>query len=88
LANANALVPHLPGATALLLAEGPRAYISANWYPDPRGAVPTWNYVAVEAEGVVSPIDRDALIALLDDLSAELEPRVGENWTRDKMAPA
>ncbi len=88
LANKNALVPHLAGATALILAEGPRGYISANWYPDPRGAVPTWNYVAIEAEGVVAPIDRAGLADLLDDLAAELEPRVVEDWTRAKMDAA
>jgi transcriptional regulator len=87
LANANALVPHLDGATALLLVEGPNAYLSANWYADVRGAVPSWNYVAVEAEGPVCRLDHDALVDLLDRSAATLEPRVGENWTRAKMQP-
>ncbi len=85
LANANALTPHLDGATALLLAEGPNAYLSANWYADVRGAVPSWNYVAVECEGPVARLDHDALVDLLDRAAATLEPRVGENWTRAKM---
>ena len=85
LANYNPLVPHLNGATALIVAEGPNGYISANWYADVRGAVPTWNYVAVEAEGMIAALDRAALIDLLDGLSATLEPRVGEDWTRAKM---
>lgn len=85
LANANALTRHLDGATALVLAEGPNGYISANWYADQRGAVPTWNYVAVEAEGVARALDRDALIALLDASAEIFEPRVGENWGRAKM---
>lgn len=85
LANYNALVPYLAGATALIVAEGPNGYISANWYADVRGAVPTWNYVAVEAEGPIAALDRAALIDLLDGLSATLEPRVGEDWTRAKM---
>lgn len=88
LANKNALVPYLDGATVLLLAEGPRGYISANWYADVRGAVPTWNYIAIEAEGAVRRLDRVALVDLLDGLAAELEPRVGEDWTRHKMDPA
>ena len=87
LANANALVPHLDGATALLLAEGPNAYLSANWYADVRGAVPSWNYVAVECEGVVRRLDRPALVDLLDRAAATVEPRVGEDWTRAKMEP-
>lgn len=88
LANRNALAPHLDGATALLLAEGPNGYVSANWYADVRGAVPTWNYVAIEAEGLVAALDRAALIDLLDALADTLEPRVGENWTHAKMEAA
>lgn len=87
LARANDLAKHLDGATALIVAEGPNRYVSANWYRDAAAHVPTWNYVVIEAEGRVNAIDRDALIALLDALSAELEPRVGEDWTRSKMDP-
>jgi transcriptional regulator len=87
LANGNALARTIAGATALVLVEGPNAYVSANWYHDVRGAVPTWNYVAAEFEGPVNALDRQALIALLDDLSAHLEPKVGEDWTRAKMEP-
>jgi transcriptional regulator len=88
LANANALRHQLVGARPLVLFEGPNAYLSANWYGDVRGAVPTWNYVSVECEGPVRELDRAGLVMLLDDLSAVLEPRVGENWTRAKMEPA
>lgn len=87
-ANGNALRRHLDGARALVLFEGPNAYLSANWYADVRGAVPTWNYVSVECEGPARELDRDGLVAILDDLSERLEPRVGENWTRAKMEPA
>ena len=87
LANGNALVSALDGSVVLALTEGPNAYVSANWYRDVRGAVPTWNYVAVECEGPVRRLDRPDLIALLDALSGDLEPRVGENWTRAKMDP-
>lgn len=87
LANANALAGQIDGAVALVLVEGPNAYVSANWYADARGSVPTWNYVAVECEGPVARLDQSALVDLLDRLSALLEPRVGENWTRAKMQP-
>jgi transcriptional regulator len=88
LANANAVCRHLDGARPLVLFEGPNGYVSANWYGDVRGAVPTWNYQSVECEGPARLLDRDGLIGLLDDLSHTLEPRVGENWTRAKMEPA
>jgi transcriptional regulator len=87
LANGNALVPHIDGATALALVEGPNAYLSANWYADVAGAVPSWDYLAAELEGPVRRLDRDALVALVDDLADHLEPKVGENWTRAKMDP-
>ncbi len=88
LANANALTGRLDGMTALLLVEGPNAYLSANWYSDVRSTVPSWNYVAVECEGPVRRLDRPALVDLLDRAAATLEPRVREDWTRDKMEPA
>ncbi len=88
LANANLLTRWLDGATALALIEGPNAYLSANWYADARGNVPSWNYVAVECEGPVARLDRAALVAFLDEASAVFEPRVGEDWTRAKMEPA
>ena len=89
LARGNALTRHLDGATALAVVQGPDAYVSASWYAD-ADQVPTWNYVAIEMEGVVSKIDDAALIAQLDTLSANHEARVGANppWTRDKMNPA
>ncbi len=88
LANANDLCRTLDGTRALALFEGPNGYLSANWYGDVRGAVPTWNYVAVECEGPVRRLDRTALVDLLDALAANFEPRVGEDWTRQKMDPA
>lgn len=87
LANGNALAKSISGLTALAVCEGPNGYVSANWYKDVRGSVPTWNYSAVECEGAVQVLERPALIALLDDITAMMEPRVGENWSRAKMEP-
>lgn len=85
LANGNVLTPRIDGVQVLALIEGPNAYLSANWYQDVAGAVPSWNYIAAECEGVARRLDRAGLIALVDDLASHLEPRVGENWTRKKM---
>lgn len=52
LARNNALTPHLDGETALIVVNGPDAYVSPRWY-DNRDTVPTWNYVALECEGPV-----------------------------------
>ena len=88
LARGNALTKHLDGATALAVVQGPDAYVSPADYGDD-AQVPTWNYVSVEMEGRARQTDRDALIALLDDVSAAHETRIGANppWTRTKMDP-
>lgn len=89
LARGNALTRHLDGTTALAVVQGPDAYVSASWYAE-ADQVPTWNYVAIEMEGAVRRIDDNALVALLDTLSADHEARAGANppWTRAKMNPA
>lgn len=89
LARGHGLAKHLEGATALAVVQGPDAYVSASWY-SAADQVPTWNYIAVEMEGKVRRLDREALVAQLDTLSANHEERIGATppWTRDKMSPA
>jgi transcriptional regulator len=75
------------GARALFVATGPHAYISPEWY-GLEDRVPTWNYVAVELEGPVDPLVPEALVRLLDDMSADREARLAPKvpWTRAKMS--
>ena len=89
LSRGNALSPHIvQGFRAVILATGPDAYVSPDWYAS-ADQVPTWNYLSVEAEGSVAPLNDDELVALLDDLSAQEEARLllKPPWTRDKMSP-
>ena len=74
------------GVEALFVATGPSAYISPDWY-GLADKVPTTNYVAVELNGPVRPLDREGLVALLDGLSAAGEGRLAPKrpWTRAKM---
>jgi transcriptional regulator len=74
------------GADALFVANGPHAYISPEWY-GLEDRVPTWNYVAIELEGRVRMLEPEALVDLLDDLSADRELRLAPKppWTRAKM---
>jgi len=89
LARGNALCPALlDGARAVASVAEQGHYISANWYPDKVGSVPTWNYRAVEVAGTIRRLTRDELVAQLDALSALHEERVCEDWTRGKMEPA
>lgn len=89
LARGNALTRHLDGAAAFAVVQGPDAYVSPGDYGD-NMQVPTWNYVTVEMEGRARQTNRDALIALLDDVSAAHEGRIAADppWTRAKMDPA
>jgi len=84
----NRATPLIDGATVIASVTGPDAYVSPNWYARP-GQVPTWNYVAVEAEGSVRRLADAELVTHLDALSAEHERRLAPApaWTRAKMAP-
>ncbi|MFM9852305.1 MAG: FMN-binding negative transcriptional regulator [Sphingomonadaceae bacterium] len=88
LARGNGLVRHLGGSEALFVINGPDAYISPDWYELDNDQVPTWNYLALELQGVVTKMDRDQLIAQVDALTAEQEARLAPKpeWTRDKMS--
>jgi transcriptional regulator len=76
------------GAEALMVVNGPHAYISPDWYGLP-DRVPTWNYVAVELNGPVRPLAEDALAHLLEALSAEFENRLAPKrpWTVADSSP-
>lgn len=78
----------LDGKRAIVSVLGPDAYISPDWY-GVDDQVPTWNYLAVEAEGPVRTLDEAELATLLDGLSAAHEARLAPKpaWTRDKMSP-
>ena len=75
------------GCEALFIADGAHAYVSPDWYGLP-DRVPTWSYVAVELNGPVRPLGGEALLRLLDDLSAEHEARLAPKapWSRENMS--
>jgi transcriptional regulator len=78
----------LDGRRAIVSVLGPDGYISPDWY-GVDDQVPTWNYLAVEAEGPLRTLDEAELTELLDGLSAAHEVRLAPKpvWTRAKMAP-
>jgi transcriptional regulator len=89
LSRNNVLAAHVvQGFRAVVLATGPDAYVSPDWYAS-KDQVPTWNYLSAEVEGSVAPLNDDELVALLDDLSAQEEARLLPKapWTRGKMTP-
>ncbi len=88
IARGNRIARHLEGATVLASVTDADFYVSPDWYGT-ADQVPTWNYLAVEVEGPVSPLDEAGLIAQLDALSAAFEAPLAPKpaWTRGKMTP-
>ena len=88
LSRSNRLAKLLDGATAIASIGGPGAYVSPDWYAAD-DQVPTWNYVAVEAEGPVRALGPAELVEQLDALSAAQEATLLPKlpWTRAKMSP-
>lgn len=89
LARSNALARHLEGSTALIVVNGPDAYVSPRWYAV-RDTVPTWDYVALELEGRVRRMDDVGLEAFLHAAIKQHEGRLGgAQWlaseTSDKV---
>ena len=78
----------LDGKRAIASCLGPDSYISPDWSGTP-DQVPTWNYLAVEAEGPLRRLEEDELADLLDTLSTNHERRLAPKpaWTRAKMTP-
>lgn len=79
------------GTAALAIFQGPHAYVHPGWYPAKREhgkVVPTWNYVVVQAHGVLS-VTRDSewLAVHLARLTETKEAGQVEPWSIDD-APA
>jgi len=86
LARGNSQVAALrEGAEALVIFQGPQAYISPAWYPgkaEHGKVVPTWNYVAVHAWGRPRVIDdADWLRRLVGDLTDRHEHGRQNPWS-------
>tara|TARA_B100000949_G_scaffold196248_2_gene181802 strand:+ start:1795 stop:2436 length:642 start_codon:yes stop_codon:yes gene_type:complete len=74
------------GMKALATFHGPNTYISASWYKD-QPSVPTWNYVAAQVRGTLTPVDDDdEQLAIMTKTIAHSEARTGSGWVM-KDAP-
>jgi transcriptional regulator len=86
LARGNTLTRHLDGSTALIVVNGPDAYVSPRWYAG-RDTVPTWDYVALELEGRVRRMADEGLEAFLHAAIAKHEERLeGEPWRAEESS--
>jgi transcriptional regulator len=68
------------GGEALVIFQGPHAYISPSWY-ESHPSVPTWNYAVVHAYGIARPIeDHDTLYRMLEALVDTHEASFAQPW--------
>jgi len=76
---------HPNAAPALVLFQGPDAYVRPGWYPSKARdgkAVPTWDYITVTARGRVEVMDDPAwLRGHLDAISAQQEAPFADPWS-------
>lgn len=73
------------GAQALVLFQGPHAFISPSWYVN-RQTFPTWNYTAVHARGTPRLIDApEAIRAVLAETVARYDTPLGGEWRFPEM---
>ncbi len=83
LARANPQWRGLDGRRVLVVFSGPHAYVSPTWY-QADNVVPTWNYVAVHAYGVLRLVTDEAeLLRTLADSVATYERGMPTPWTVD-----
>jgi len=86
LARGNALARHLDGSPALIVINGPDAYVSPRWYAN-RDTVPTWDYVALELEGRVRRMADEGLEAFLHAAIRKHEGRLeGAPWLAEESS--
>ncbi|WP_339724343.1 FMN-binding negative transcriptional regulator [uncultured Paraglaciecola sp.] len=74
-AKANPHWKNLEGKTVLVIFTGPHAYISPSWYMS-TPAVPTWNYTAVHAYGVVTLLNAQETLTAVDQVVEKYEPQL------------
>lgn len=72
------------GAEALVLFQGPECYVTPSWYPSKAEhgkALPTWNYVLVQARGIPQVIDDAAwLLEHVNQMTADHENKREHPW--------
>jgi transcriptional regulator len=81
MALANPQAKMLDGQRVMVIFSGPHAYIAPSLYAN-KVQVPTWNYVAVHANGTAKLINgHEAQIAVMERTFATFGPAYAEQWT-------
>jgi len=80
----------LHSGPALMIVQGPHAYISPGWYTDKEEAarVPTWNYAVAHLTGrLEASTEEEFLAGIVDRLSVRHETTVGSDWRYEHDKP-
>jgi transcriptional regulator len=74
---------------AVVIFNGPNAYVSAQWYTPGNPAAPTWNYVVIHVEGRVKLASSEAETSrIVDDLIRVNEAELPTKWRLEDYSPA
>jgi transcriptional regulator len=68
------------GAEVLVIFQGAHAYVSPSWYEQNPLAAPTWNYLAVHADGKARILSETELIGVLEKLTHDHEQFQPQPW--------
>ena len=83
MARANPHWRYAEGETVMVVFHGPHAYITPTWYAA-ENVVPTWNYVAVHAYGVLELVDDDETLDIVAQTVERFERRAADPWRFDR----
>jgi transcriptional regulator len=82
---------YAPERDALMIFQGPEAYIRPGWYPtkaEHGKVVPTWNYAAVHAYGRLETVeDKNWLLTHVSELSDQQEAPYAAPWSTADAPP-
>ena len=83
IARANRQWKSARGTRVMAMFHGPHAYISPTWY-ETNETVPTWNYAAVHAFGVMSLIDDETRLQEIVERAVDVYERsMPKRWSMD-----
>jgi transcriptional regulator len=83
-AKANPQWRTLENESVLAIFNGPHAYISPSWYAA-KPAVPTWNYASVHINGVVTFLDDEETLDVINQTIETYEPALLNRKLEDKV---
>jgi transcriptional regulator len=88
MARANPQTAAVSGAEeALVIFNGPHAYVSPSWYAD-RATAPTWDYIAVHCYGRIRQHTEEEALANVQRLLAVVEAGGRNQWTLTELDAA